>query len=242
MITQYRWRGSVWLATLLIALAATAPAQQPPAAPPDPFRERVPGVTLNDQDVIDGVAMLSRSNALAVSVEYQLGPTISGPAPQPKTLNAIVGPGTVEEILDGLCSLDHTFTWFRNGGMVNVLPRALVNDPAYLLNRKLGELTFQEVRQADDAVIKIVDQLPGTREQIAIMQTGTSVTFARPWSVKLQNVTVREVFDLIAQQLGPTYGWEFGGAQDFRIITFHQGILPNPSRNKQKESQDSRPR
>jgi hypothetical protein len=92
---------------------------------------------------------------------------------------------------------------------------------------------------ADDAVMKMVDQLPGPREQIAVMQVGMSLNFADPWSTTLKSLTVRQVFDLIARQLGPTYGWQSSGAQDFRIVTFHEGLLPRPSRNKQKELQNS---
>ena len=67
----------------------------------------------------------------------------------------------------------------------------------------------------------------------------TSVSFAHAWSTTLHDLTIREVFDLIAQRLGPTYGWQFSGAQDFRIITFHQGLLPNPSRSEHARSQEA---
>jgi hypothetical protein len=233
---------NVQVVALAFALAGRGVPQQSSMPAPDPFQQRLAGVTLTDQDIIDGVAMLSRSTGLAVSIEHQLGGTIAGNAPKARTLTAMVGPGTVSEVLDGLCSLDQTFTWTRNGNMINLLPRALASDPNYFLNRTIDELTLKDVHGAQEAVFKTAEQLSGPKEQIAIMQVGTSVSFARPWTTTLQNVTVREVFDLIARQLGPTYGWQFSGAQDFRIITFHQAILPNPSRSKQKQSEDSRPR
>jgi hypothetical protein len=56
------------------------------------------------------------------------------------------------------------------------------------------------------------------------------LTFPRPWTANVNGVTVREVFDQIAQQFGPSYGWQFSGAMDFRLITFHQGLQAKPSR------------
>jgi hypothetical protein len=47
---------------------------------------------------------------------------------------------------------------------------------------------------------------------------------AKPWTVTLKDVTVREVLDQIAQQFGPSYGWQFYGAQNFRMITFHESL------------------
>jgi len=203
---------------------------QAPTERNDVFLQRVGAVGLNDQSIVDGIAMLSGEAGLAVSVEYPLGATISGPAPPLRTFNAKVGPGTVSETLDRLCAIDPTFVWTRDGNMVNILPRSLASDPRYLLNRKIEELTFREVREADNAVIEIANQLPGAREQIAILATGTSLSFSQPWSATLKNVSVRDVLDGIAQRLGPSYGWQFSGAQDFRIVIFHQGLLPKPSR------------
>jgi hypothetical protein len=223
------------LAILVFALTWKAFAQQEPAATSDPFQQHVAGVGLNDQSIVDGIAMLSRGTRLPVSVEFPLGVTISGPAPPLKTLTANVGPGTVTEVLDGLCALDPTFTWMRNGNMVNVLPSALAKDPNYVLNRKIGEVTFQDVQQASDAVMKMVGQLPGPREQIAVLQVGLPLNFSEPWSTTLKDVTLREVVNKIAQRLGPSYGWQFSGAKDFRMITFHEGLLPKSSRIKSKQ-------
>jgi hypothetical protein len=231
---------TVQAALLVLAFVGAAAPQQLQAPASDPFQQRIGGVELNDQDVIDGIAMLSHISPLAVSVEHQLGPTISGDAPRPKTFTAAVAPGTVSEVLDGLCALDPTFTWEKNGNMVNAFPSSLPHDPNYFLNRTIDEMVLTDMPGAQEAVFKTVEHLPGPKEQIAIMQVGTSVSFARPWSTTLDGVTVREVFDLIARQLGPTYGWQLTGAKDFRIIAFHQGLSPNPSRS--KKTQDRAPK
>jgi hypothetical protein len=222
------------IAILILALARAVVPEQVPVPSSDLFQQRAPGIELNEQSIVDGIAMLIRGTSLAVSVEFKLGATISSPAPPVKTLTANVGPGTISEVLDQLCALDPTFTWVRNGNTVNVLPTVLANDPHYFLNRRIDELTFQDVREADTAVMEIARQLPGPTEQIAVLQTGVSVSFARPWRGTLMHLTVRQAINEIAQQLGPTYGWQFSGADDFRMLTFHEGLLPRPSRKKQK--------
>jgi hypothetical protein len=198
-------------ATILVLTALSAPQQAAPQKE-DPFNEHLPGIEVKDQSIIDGVAMLSHSASLAVSVEYPLGATISRPAPKPKTVTAEVGPGTASQLLDNLCELDPTFTWERNGNMVNVLPRSIHDDPRYLLNRPVSKVSFQEVQNATDAVMKLVDQLPGPREQVAILQVGSPLNFAQPWSVTLKDLNVRQVIDEIARRLGSSFGWQFSGA------------------------------
>lgn len=226
----------VQLTVLSFTLVSMAFPRQDVVASSDPFQQHVAGLVLSEQSIVDGVAMLSRSTGLAVSVEFPLGVTISGPAPPLKTITVNIGPGTVAEVLDRLCALDSTFTWTRNGDILHVLPRISAKDPTYVLNKKADELRFQDVQEASDAIMKMVGQLRGPREQIAVLQVGTALNFARPWSATLKDVTVREAVDQIAQQLGSAYGWQFSGAQDFRMVTFHEGLLPKPSRSKQDQN------
>jgi hypothetical protein len=196
---------------------------------------RVPAIELNEQDVIDGIAVLGGITGLPISVEFPLGRTISRPAPQLKTFKTRVGPGTVSEVLNELCSVDVSFVWLNSGRMINVLPRASVNDGKYFLNRTFDELTFDNLTDAQAAVFRSAEQLPGPKEQIAVLESGPSLNFANPWTVRLENMTVREVFNRIAQQFGASYGWQFSGAEDFRALTFHQRLLPQP-RHKQTVS------
>lgn len=219
-------------------LALTALTQQLPQAA-DPLTQRVLQIELDNQTIIDGIAMLSYSTGMAVSVEFPLGTTISGPAPTIRLFSTKVSASTASQMLDRLCALDPTFIWTRKGNIVNVYPRALQNDPLYLLNRRIDEVTFQNVQKADDAVMSMVGGLPGPRQQLAVLQVGTPLNFARPWNTTLRNVTVREALDDIAQQLGSTYGWVLSGGQDFRMVTFHEQILPRPSRHPEKGSRPS---
>jgi len=195
---------------------------------PDPFHQRVAAIELSGQTVVDGVAILSGRTGLSVSVEFPLGKTISAPAPFLNTFTVRIDEGTVSQAFDRLCALDGMFTWIRDGDTINIVPRAVVNDPLYFLNRKADELRFVGIQKADEAVMSVADQLPGRKEQIAFLQFGVSVNFATPWTATLKNVTVREALDSIAHQLGSRYGWQFTGAQDFRIITFYERLMPHP--------------
>jgi hypothetical protein len=210
--------------TGVIVLLFPLLAAQESSPPQDVFQQHSNGVRLEEQSILVGIATVTRSLGLPLSVEYPLTEKISQPGPKFRSVTATVPPGTVSQVLDALCNLDPTFTWIRNGNMVNAVSRSLANDPHFFLNRKIDELTFENVRNVADALIKTTAQLPGPKEQIAIHQTGMSLDFAKPWTVTLKDVTVREVLDQIAEQFGSSYGWQFYGAQNFRMITFHESL------------------
>ena len=220
----------------MIVVGASIPSvAQDHAVGSDPFQLHVGRIELSEQSAIDGIAVLSRRANLRVAVEFPLGVSIARPAPTLRLFNATIEAGTVAQMLDKLCSLDATFTWFRLGNVLHVLPRAVAQDPNYVFNRRVDDLSFQGVNEASDAVMKMVDQLPGPREQLAVMQVGVSLNFSQPWKARLRNMTVREVVDQIAQQVGRSYGWQLSGAQDFRIVVFQEGLLEKPGHGGQKE-------
>jgi hypothetical protein len=222
------------LSTLGVLLILQAHALQTPPAPSDPFLQKTPGFALDHQTIVDGIAKLSEETDIPYSVEFPLGRTISGSASRLKSLNARIPSNTLVAVLDQLCQLDGSFAWIRIGNSAHLLPRALEGNPDYLLNRKLSVLELHDVGDAQKAVFQVVNQLSGDKkEQIAVMQSGVSLAFSRAWTATLRDITVREAFDRIAQQLGGTCGWQFGGAADFRVLTFHQRLLPKaPARGK----------
>jgi hypothetical protein len=218
--------------TVLSILLLLDPVRcQLPAASDDPFARQVPSFHLTDQSVIDGVAMLSQFTDIAFAVEFPLGGTISAPAPTPATVNAMVGPTTLGSALDRLCELDRKFSWRRIGNTAHIFPQAMEQDPTYLFNRKIDLLSFKDEPGAQEAVFHAVAQLAGPKQQIAVLQSGPPLGFSQPWTAKFKDITLREAFDKIAQQLGPTYGWQFGGAADFRVVTFHERLTVKPRQN-----------
>lgn len=217
---------------ILCALTIPAPSQGQAQTSPDPLRQSVPSFELVHEDITNGIAKLNlMTTGVAFAIEFPLGRSISTPTLPLVTLVATVGPGTLADALDRLCNLDPTFSWQRIGNTIHVFPRVRENDSTYLFNRRIPDLEFRNVPDAQQAVFQTVAQLTGAKEQVAIMQTGISAGFPRPWTASFKDITVREAIDKIAQQLGRNYGWQFGGAADFRVITFHERISPKPPPN-----------
>jgi hypothetical protein len=103
-----------------------------------------------------------------------------------------------------------------------------MKDSTDLLNKEIAVLELKGVTDAQEAVFAVADRAPGQKQQIALLQSGRPLKFAKPRTVSFKNISVREAFDRIAEQVGPTSGWQFGGGADFRVITFHDSISPNP--------------
>lgn len=225
----------VYAVALLLSFPPQAAICQSQArVPEDPFEQMVPALQIKDQTIVDGVAKLSEISDVAFSVEFPLEPSISSPAPPLRSFSSTFGSETLAKALDNLCELDRTFTWKRNGNTANIFPRSLENDSSYLMNRRIDRVTFKNTPDAQKAVFEAVAQLAGPKEQIAVLQSGLSIAFPHAWTASFKSVTVREVFDRIAQQLGPTYGWQFGGGADFRVVTFHQRLSVKPARASQR--------
>ncbi len=234
---EFKFRRLAMCVLFLCLFVTSVRCQVPATTQGDPFSQPVPALKLVDQSIVDGVAQLGEITNVAVAVEFPLGGTISAPAPPLTLVRGTVGPGTLANVLDALCSLDQTFAWDRIGNTVHIFPRAVEKDESYLFNRKIEVLTFQDIPGAQEAIFAAVAQVSGPKQQIAVLQTGTSITFSHSWTASFKDITVREAFDKIAQQLGPTYGWQFGGATDFRVLTFHERLGVRPKNVKQPPSQ-----
>lgn len=193
------------------------------------MKQAVPSLDLNNETILDGLGKLNQSTTgVGFAVEFPLGQTISAKAPSLRTFQVVLAPNTLSNVLDQLRQLDSTFSWQQIGTEVNVFPRSVINDQTYVLNRKIEALDLGDAPDANTALFTAVSFLPGPREQIAIKQSGMSLSFSRPWTASFKNITVRELLDKIAEQMGRNYGWQFSGAADFRIVTFHYQLLPRP--------------
>lgn len=127
---------------------------------------------------------------------------------------------TVREILDALCGVDTRFTWSHDAFGVNVFPRATIGDASYFLNRKIDKLEFHNIGDAYQALTPLARHFPN--EQIAYSHLGGDVRLAPPWTETFQDLTVRQVLNRIAAQLGPFGGWMFYGSKDLRWFNFHK--------------------
>jgi hypothetical protein len=206
-----------FLALCIAQCPYSAPEQSTADAPSDPLDQRVGSFELKDETFGDALGRLNQSFDISVSVEGLL-PT-EGVVTNPKFRARIEG-HTVTEVLTWLCALDTRYTWARDGNMVNIFPRGSRDDRTYLFNRILPVLQFENVSKADEAAIGVIHQLGDPSEILICLSVGGTQTFAKPWTATFRDITVRQALNRIAQQLGPTYGWQIGGKARQRLIVF----------------------
>lgn len=219
---------------LILGFAAvgTLRSQGPKPASAKHLEMTIVPFSLDDESVFEGFAKLNQQADISFSIERILTPKHAGPLREdPRFTRGFTGK-TLREALDWLCDLDKRYSWLYVAGVVNVVPTASIHDPQYLLNRRLPRLVFESSRDAGMAAISTLHQLSSPPEQLAFLQMGGSVNFPKPWNARFENLTVREAFNLIAQQVGPIHGWQFSGAEDFRLIMFHYKLEPRPKKTR----------
>lgn len=192
----------------------------------DPLDQVVGSVQLKDETIFGEIARLNQAFDFSISIEGIL--PAAGTVSNPK-FSATVDSQTISQVLTWLCNLDTRYTWTRDGNMVNVFPRAFINDKSYFFNRLLPEVSFNGIRESGVAAMEVVHQLGDPHEQLYFLGIGGTQTFARPWTATFHEVTVRQALNRIAQQLGPTYGWQIGGTINQRMIMFHYRLGARPN-------------
>jgi len=165
------------LLSLIMLLAASVPSMTAQTADRTEglLDERVPRFEMQDGTLFGGVAKLSAEpSQLSFAFEFILtAHTHNSLAPETR-FSLHLENRTIRELLNTLCSFDDRYTWTRDGTTVNVHPKETVNDPSYLMNRKLPKLEFRGIASADDALFAAVKQLPLPFEQIAVAQAGAT--------------------------------------------------------------------
>lgn len=197
-----------------------------PSTVPSPLDRKVGTLTLQHETLFDGLAKLNSMDDSAFSVEMILKPALSSPSPENPRFSASIENATLRQELDWLVQLDPRYVWVEDHGMINVFPRdKLKAGEAYFLNRRVLSIEYVNIKSWVDAVFFTVGQLPGKKEQIAIMQAGGSATFTEPWTAEFTDITVRQAFNRIAKHYGKGCGWVLRGTTlDFRVIMFHQRL------------------
>jgi hypothetical protein len=135
---------------------------------------------------------------------------------------------TVRQILDELCSRDIRYSWSQDGDTVNVYPSAVTNDPSYLLNRRLANVSVALTRPED--ALSYLDKAFNHREQLAYSSVGGDSTYSAPWNTTFHDVTVRQFINRVAERMGPRSAWIFYGTTKERLFTFsNTGFRPSQS-------------
>lgn len=213
----------IFLALLYIVVALSRPlvAQEREKHDRDPLQQIITGFRLNQESILDGIAKLSEtSNDIGFSIERELGTRSSATLAKPREFSHAFPAEPIEQILNDLVHLDSTYAWSRDGNMVNVFPSAMKDEKTYVMNRLIPLLKFNQEPNAVQSVFHAVAQLPPPREQIATLEIGKT-NFPTPWTETFAYLSVRAALNRIASHMGPTYGWQLSGKQNFRIVSFH---------------------
>jgi len=70
---------------------------------------------------------------------------------------------TVREFLDALVKADNRYYWQEKNGFINIIPVALKDDPAYIMNRKLKSFKVENKNKAE--VIRILNKQLGIEDK-----------------------------------------------------------------------------
>ncbi len=79
------------------------------------------------------------------------------------------------------------------------------------MNQEVALLSFDGVRDARIAFTEARRQFKLDDEGVGLLRLGGSLGFGKPWTASFSRITFRKALNRIAEQLGPTYGWQFGG-------------------------------
>lgn len=129
---------------------------------------------------------------------------------------------TVREVLDELCRSDLRYTWSEDGSSVNIYPRAIAGDESHLLNLRINKITLENIADPDQALIPLSKLFPA--QQVGYFGPGLgSNTYAAPWTVTFENITVRQFIDRLAEHIGQQTSWVWEGGKGERMFTFLRG-------------------
>lgn len=198
--------------------------QEAPSPKPDLLSTEVDSLVLEHETIFDGVARLSQLVPMGFAVERELTKKSAPQLPPTVRFSSHIEHASVREVMDWLCRLDPRYGWSSDGRTVNLFPRYVLQDNEYSLNRKI---IFFELPKVDSAMAAAVQAAAHADppQQIALVHFGKA-TFHSPINLTFADVSLREAFNLIAQQLGPTYGWQFSGTEVFHMMAFHDYLIP----------------
>ena len=220
----------LFLAMTLSLFSQVAPTEQSDAEKGTKDKllaTRVPQFELHNQTLLDGLWKLARIPVpFGFGFEGVLKRDSTTPEIKDTQFSLQVKDKSAREVLNVLCEADSRYTWSTDGATVNVFPKDVVNDPSYLLNRKLQRFELKNATDVDDGLLAISRQLGPPGEQVAHMQmSGEDPYPPEPWTVTYQNLTVRQIVNRLAEHGGPCGTWTFGGSNDFRRFAFFNNLL-----------------
>jgi len=185
--------------------------------------QRVEHFELRDESFLEGLAKLSMApvTGLHLGVEEAGRERLSDPRDRSVRFSLVLEHKQVREILDALCKFDARYTWSTDESSINVYPKESTNEPSNLLNLQLEKIPLRDISDAEQALTPLAKQLP--KEQIGYVQIGGDNTYAKPWSITFEHLTVRQFINRIAEHMGPQTSWIWQGGKDSKMFTFLKG-------------------
>jgi hypothetical protein len=213
-----------------LALNGNAPQNSPGSARPTVLAEKVLQFELVDETFIDGITKLTRLGlSLNLGIEKVLREKYSDASSRDVRFSLKLSNLSVQEILNSLCAYDGRYTWSTDGNSVNIYPRSVIGDESYFLNRQIDRIAMKDVPDPDEALTPLDRQLPPPREPFGYIQMGGEISYAEPWTVIFEHLTVRQFVNRVTEHLGHQSVWIFQGSGNERLFTFQRGGLTTPT-------------
>ena len=169
------------------------------------------------------VAELSRGSLgrLHLGIEQIIGERRSDPTAQGVRFSLRLEDKTEREPLDTLCALDSRYAWTTDGASINIYPRATVSDSTYLFNLQIERITLTDATDPYAALGALLRLHP--EQQIGYAQIGGDPSYAEPWTVTFEHLTVRQLINRVAEHMGPQSSWTWRGIKGERMFAFFKG-------------------
>jgi hypothetical protein len=212
---------------ILLSLAPALNAQQHATAPTvtGPPDYKLAEFEVKDSSFVEAVSQLSRQaiEGLHLGLEEVLREKMSDPPLQGPHFSLSLHKSTVREIVDSLCSYDSRYTWSLDGKTINIYPKTATADDAYLLNRRLEQITVTAIPDPGQGLTFLDRQLPPPREQLGYAGAGGDFSYIAPWTQTFHDLTVRQFINRLSEHMGSHTSWVFYGSKQERLFTFLKG-------------------
>jgi hypothetical protein len=199
------------LLSIVLALLSGAAIAQPP------LDVKIPRFELQDGTVVEGASKLSSLTIPGVHLGLEeVLDSDQGPAVAVK-FSVILEDATVRDVLNALCKYDSRYAWSVDGQTVNIYPRD--TDPNFLTNLRVDQIKFENVKDAYEALERLVRVLP--KQQLGYAGVGFSPAYREPWTASFNGLTVRQYVNRIAEHVEPNGGWVLSGSSSNRFFFFY---------------------
>jgi hypothetical protein len=107
-----------------------------------------------------------------------------------------------------------------DGETISVFPRNSLRDTTFFLNRKIAQLELRNVPDPEEALTPLAKLLPD--EQLGYAGLGGDSSYAQPWTMTFEDLTVRQFINRISEHVGSRGGWILHGSKGHRFFFFYK--------------------